>query len=249
MCFFSAETHTSLSSCWRDTAPQVICTFQQHFLHGTQLSCLIFRHLLEGFLCSIKGPFRGFCLDSEDAFVFFPLSSFQRKGGLLHHPGSAISPCLHNTSRVPGIPWPTIRVAIGLVSLPAFLSRHPLETSLISVSHRRNTPTFLVCTGLFPAFSITIHDAPSSPRRRTTATLSRVCLLLPPEFCCSIAGTSLSCGIPHPPLSLPTHQNLRVFSPHRLSHRNIGFGGTLIALGTKRISSASSQPRSNDSLT
>ena len=34
------------------------------FLHGTQLSCLIFRRLFEGFLYSVKGPFRGFCLDS-----------------------------------------------------------------------------------------------------------------------------------------------------------------------------------------
>ena len=65
----------------------------------------------------------------------------------------------------------------------AFLSRHPLETSLLSVSHKQSTPTsFLVCTGLFPAVSITFHDAPSSPRPRTTASSSRVLSPFPTRF-------------------------------------------------------------------
>ena len=59
----------SLSSRWRNDASQVICA--SDFLHDVQLPCLILRHLLEGFLYSIKSPFRGFYCSSENAFVFF----------------------------------------------------------------------------------------------------------------------------------------------------------------------------------
>ena len=71
-------TH-SLSSNSRDGAPQVICISFNDFLDGAQLPGLILRHLLEGFFYSVKSPFRGFQFGSENAFVFFPVSSFQRK--------------------------------------------------------------------------------------------------------------------------------------------------------------------------
>ena len=116
-------------------APQVICA----------PSCL-FRHLLEGLLYSFSVPIRGLCLDFENAFIFFPVASFHREEDLFNHPGRQET-----------------HVAIGLVSLPAFLSR-PLETALLSTSH---TPTFLVCSGRSPAFSMSFHDAPSPPN--TTA--------------------------------------------------------------------------------
>ena len=50
-----------------------------------------FATFLESFLYSVKSPSRGFHFSSENAFVFFPVSSFQRKECLFHHFGSAIS--------------------------------------------------------------------------------------------------------------------------------------------------------------
>ena len=85
-----------------------------------------------------------------------------------------------------------------------------------------------------PAFSITFHDASSSPRPRATATSSKVYLLLPPEFCCSIAGTSWSCKIPHPHYRCKLSETEGFFTAPLVTP-NTGFRGTLIALGTKRL--------------
>ena len=74
---------------------------------------------------------------------------------------------------------------------------------------------------------------------RTTATLTMVYLLLPPQIRCDIAGVNWSCMIPHTTTNANC-QKLRVFSLHRLSQRNLAFCGTLIALGTKVLSSSSS---------
>ena len=70
---------SSLSSNWRDDAPQVICISYTDFLDGAQLPCLILRHLLEGFLYSVTRPFRDFQCSSENAFVFFPVPPFNAR--------------------------------------------------------------------------------------------------------------------------------------------------------------------------
>ena len=51
------------------------------------------RSFVEAVNMQIKGQFRGFCLDFKDAFILFPVSSFQSKEGLFHHPGRASSVC------------------------------------------------------------------------------------------------------------------------------------------------------------
>ena len=69
--------------------------------------------------------------------------------------------------------------------LPFFFA---LETFLLYPLLGERIPTFFVRTVLFPPFSKAFHDAPFSPQIDTTATLSMVCLLLPPETCCNLAG-------------------------------------------------------------
>ena len=84
------QSNNSLSSSWRNDALQIICTFQHNSLYDAQSSRVIFCHFFQrphGFLRRpIPWPPN---FDLEDALIFF--SSFQRKGGLFHHPGSAIS--------------------------------------------------------------------------------------------------------------------------------------------------------------
>ena len=95
--------------------------------------------------------------------MFFSYSSqspFQRKDDLFHHPGGVQSQNLFNSLLVPSILWQETHVAIGLASLPAFLCRYPSDTFSLSLFQERSTFTFL---GLFPAFSIACHDAPSFP--------------------------------------------------------------------------------------
>ena len=170
---------------------------------GAQLACLILCHLLESFCYSVKGPFGGFHFISENGFCTLPSL-------LLSTQGMPVSSFWEynqyhcSTSLAPSTLWLAIHAATGIVFLLAFLSRHPLEASLLLIFRGSNIPTSLVCTTLFPTFSITFHDAPFSPQTRTTPTLSMVYLLLPPETCCNIAGISWSCVIPHPPLSPPT---------------------------------------------
>ena len=62
------------------------------FFHNAHLPCFILCHLLEGFLSSVKGPFRGFHFSSEGFFFFliFPVSTFQGGEAFLHHSFRAI---------------------------------------------------------------------------------------------------------------------------------------------------------------
>ena len=113
---------SSLSSSWRDDAPQVICISFHDFLDGAQLPCLILRHLLEGFLYSVKSTFRGVQFSSENAFAFFSVPSFQRKESPFHHSVSTISiiAALHLLQVLPG--W-RFMLPLALHScLPFFLS-------------------------------------------------------------------------------------------------------------------------------
>ena len=82
--------NASLSSYWRNDASQVVCASDHDFLRDARLSCLIRCYLLEGFLCSVKSPFRGFPFSPENAFVFFP-STAQGDKALLHHSVHAVS--------------------------------------------------------------------------------------------------------------------------------------------------------------
>ena len=77
-----------------------------------------------------------------------------------------------------------------------------------------------------PTFSIACHDAPFSPRTHTTATSSRVPLLLLSDFCCNTADTNKLAVSDSAPSSTTTEANcqkLRALSLQRLSHQNIGF--------------------------
>ena len=86
----------------------------------------------------------------------------------------------------------------------------------------------------YPAFSITFHDASSSPRPRATATSSKVISFCHQNFVAALLAQVGRVRF----LTLTTDANcqkLRAFSLHLLSHQNMGFRGTLIALGTKRL--------------
>ena len=92
-CYNAQVRHrnASLSSRWRNDASQVISASDHDVLHDAQLPCLILHHLLEGFLHSVKSPFRGFHFSSGNALVFFPISNFQGDKALLHHSVGATS--------------------------------------------------------------------------------------------------------------------------------------------------------------
>ena len=179
-----------MPSRWRNDAPQVINTSSHDCLNDAQLPCLILRHLLESFLYSVKGPFRGL----HFSFCILPNPILSTQGKLVS------SFCEYNQYHCST----PLAPASGPVFLLVFLSQLPLETFLLFISRGNNIPTSLVCTVLFPSFSITFHDAPFAPQTHTTATLSMVCLFLPPEIRCDIAGINCSCITPHPPLSPPT---------------------------------------------
>ena len=63
---------SSLSSNWRDDAPQVVRAPEHDLLHNAHLFCLVLCYLFKGFFNSVKGPVRGFHLFSEGVFIFFP---------------------------------------------------------------------------------------------------------------------------------------------------------------------------------
>ena len=146
----------------------------------------------EGLTYSFEGPFRGSYFDLEDAFIFFPLSTSQRKKAMFHCPGSAIS--VRTTPYLLQVLFGRkLSLSVALCPFLFFLFRHPSKTLSLSLLPRESTPTFLVCTGLSPAFSIVFHDAPSSPRLLSTANSSKVQLLLPANFRCNTADTDWPC--------------------------------------------------------
>ena len=159
--------NASLPHRWRDDVSQVICASYHDFLDGAQLPCLILRHLLEGFFFFLAiSPFRGFHFSSESVFVFFPLSTFQRKNS------NASSLCEYNqyhcsTSLASSTPWLAIPAVTGPVFLLAFLFQLPLETFLLLIFLGNNIPTSLVRIVRF-------QYAPFSPQTHVTATLSMV---------------------------------------------------------------------------
>ena len=75
---------SSWSSYWRDDAPQVVSASNHDFFaQCSSFPCFILCYLLEGFLNSVRGPFRGFHFSPES--VFFILPTFQRGETFLHH--------------------------------------------------------------------------------------------------------------------------------------------------------------------
>ena len=143
-----------------------------------------FSHLLESFpLFCQKAHSVGFCVDFSESmpFVFFPISSFQRKRRPCLIILGVQSVSLQHFHLLKVFLWLTIPAATDPVFLLCLSLELPLETFSLLLFLGTNVPTFLVCTGLFAAFSITFQDTPSSPRPPTTATSSKVYLHLPPH--------------------------------------------------------------------
>ena len=134
------------------------------FLHDAQLSCLILCYLLESFLFSVKGPFRGFHFNPENASVFFPISTFQGDKALLHHSfraGSVIT-----RFQLPLTKYSCLFFFFSLLSEP-----------LYSVFLGKSIATFLARIDLFPSSSKAFHGAPFFQRTVSAANLSVVFLL------------------------------------------------------------------------
>ena len=97
-------------SSWRDDAPHVVrASDHDEFLHNAQLSCLILCYLLKGFFYSVRGPFRGLYFNPENAFVFFPVSTFQ-----------GCNKCHHGILLAPSILWLVIQLPLALYSCLLF---------------------------------------------------------------------------------------------------------------------------------
>ena len=124
----------------------------------------------------------------EDALVFLPISAFQRKISVFHHLGvqsvsALLFTCSRNSlARDSGCHWPFIP--------SCFAFSESFRNLSLSFLQERNTPTFLVYTGLFPAFSIVCHGAPSFPRLPSTAKSSTAPDPVPSNFRCNTADTN-----------------------------------------------------------
>ena len=195
--------------------------------------------------CSFQSPFRGLRFDLEDAFMFFPLSIFQQKSTV-----SSSWECNQRLCLFKGILLPEVHVAIGLVSLPAVLSRPPSQTSSLSVFEKKSTPTSLYVL-LFPKHS----PQPATVRLHlhccTPLPLRQGCLsFLPSDFRRDTADTTWPCGTPSSTTTKANCQYLRAFflTATIVTPKHV-FCGMLIALDTKLMSSASSGLKFNDSLT
>ena len=105
---------STLSSNWRDDAPQVVSASNHGVLHNAHVPCFILCYLLEGFLNSVKGHFCGFQVFYESVFLYFPS---------LHLPGRRslsssffpCKPCHGSISLAPSILWLAIPAATDLV--------------------------------------------------------------------------------------------------------------------------------------
>ena len=151
---------------------------------------------------SFERPFHSTDFNLEDAFVFLPISALKTQN-IRSSSFWGCRLCPDNTLPVPDILWQETLVAIGIVFLPPLLSRHPSQTSSLSIFRSRSTPTFFVSTGLFLAFSKACHDAPSFPRPLSNANSSMAPDPLPSNFRCNTADTDWPCVAPHHPRPLP----------------------------------------------
>ena len=117
----------SLPSRWRDDASQIICASDHDFLHNAQLSCLTLSYL-EGFLSSVKSPFRGFNFIFWKCCRILPSLHFSGEKALPHH--CACSQCHRSI-------WlaPTDPVSCLGKSIPTFLARIVLFTSISNSFH------------------------------------------------------------------------------------------------------------------
>ena len=133
------------------------------FLHSAHLPCFILCHLLEGFLSSVKGPFRGFHFSSEGVFfVFFPVSTLH--GGIMA--------AFHLLQVSSG--W-RLQLPLTLYScLLCFFNQH--SKPLCSVSFLEKVFPNLPYMWFF-------HGTFFSPQPICAAHLSVVSLLLPSENC------------------------------------------------------------------
>ena len=211
---------------WRDDALQVICASRHDFLDGGQLSCLILCQLLESFLYFVKGPFRYFHFIPESVSYIISTILCVQPVSLQHFTCSKYSMAGETSCH-----WPCC-----LLFFPSLLSKHIYAcSSCQKYSHISRT-----CCSSLIIFQ-------NHPRCAFFSTNSYHChfvsglSLLPPSTHCNISGINWLCVIPHLPWS-PTTPTARswgeVFSLKRSSQRSNCF--TLLALGTKQISSSSS---------
>ena len=177
---------------WRDDASQVICT--------------TFRRC-STFLPPPSPPARKASFTLSKAFsetfnsfltvlLYSSHSPLQREKALLHHSMRAVSvigAC--NLLQV---------LSEWRCQLPLTLYSCLLSEPLYSLFLGESIPTFLARVVLLSSFSRAFQGAHFAPRTLSTANLSMVCLLLPPENRCNISGINWSCLIPHLPVSPPT---------------------------------------------
>ena len=178
------QSNTSLSSGWRDDTPQEICALKHDSLYNAQASRFILCHVFKDFTYSFESPFRRTYFNLEDAFVFLPISVCLSLISTSHHFGGAV--CVRTTFYL----FQKFFGTIGLVSLPASLSRHAPECFSLSLLQERITSTFLVSTGPFPTFSTLCHDALSFPRLPSAAKTSTAPGPVPLIFRCNTADTN-----------------------------------------------------------
>ena len=129
-----------------------------------------------------QSPFHGFCLDSDDTFVFFPVSCFQRKEILFHHPGSAMSvfTALHLFEVFLGR-----RFALPLALCPFLLFFFGIVSKLLCfrsptgeiLPHSSHVLVFLQHSPHHSTMRLLLHDRVPLPL------CQGVYLFLPPELC------------------------------------------------------------------
>ena len=143
---------TSLFSGWRDNTPQEICTLQHNSLFNLPASSLATFSQASHILSNVA-------LNQEDARTFLPISNakYQYPITLGVQAVSALLVFMFQVflAKDSRCHWPCISTSF--------------KNFLLSLFQATSTPTFLVYTGLFPAFSIDCHDAPSFPHRPSTA--------------------------------------------------------------------------------
>ena len=125
----------------------------------------------------LKSPFRGFYFTSENAFVFFSISTFQGDKAPHHHSGRATSVIAAFYLLKVLFGW-RFQLPLTLYSCLLFFCRL-LSKPLYSLSFfGTNIPTFLACIVLFPSFFQSLPRCAFAPRTVSTANLS-VCF----SFC------------------------------------------------------------------